>query len=86
VTNKTNANRIAHSFGPNTDAWIGREIVLYTDLVNFQGKTTEAIRVKVNMPTTSAKPAPSTATSPVRARQEPHSENPGNDMNDEIPW
>lgn len=46
ICNKTNANRIAHYYGSNTDNWIGRDIQLYTDLVDFQGKPTEAIRVR----------------------------------------
>lgn len=46
VCNKTNANRIAHFYGTNTDNWIGKELVLFTDLVDFQGKSVEAIRVK----------------------------------------
>jgi hypothetical protein len=46
VCNKTNANRIAHYYGTNTDNWIGQEVQLYTDLVDFQGRPTEAIRVR----------------------------------------
>jgi hypothetical protein len=46
VCNRTNADRIAYLYGTNTDAWVGKEITLYTDMVNFQGKVTEAIRVK----------------------------------------
>lgn len=46
VCNKTNANRIAHYYGTNTDNWIGQELTLYTDLVDFQGKPVEAIRVR----------------------------------------
>ena len=46
VCNKTNANRIAYVHGTNTDHWIGKEITLYTDLVDFQGNTVEAIRVR----------------------------------------
>jgi hypothetical protein len=46
VCNKTNANRIAHVHGTNTDNWIGKEIILFTDLVDFQGKTVEAIRIR----------------------------------------
>lgn len=46
VCNKTNASRIAYMHGSNTDNWVGKEIVLYTDLVDFQGKATEAIRVR----------------------------------------
>lgn len=46
VTNRTNADRIAHLYGSNTDAWVGRDIVLFCDMVNFQGKVVEAIRVR----------------------------------------
>lgn len=46
VANKTNAGRIALLYGDDTDGWIGKPIVLYTDIVDFQGKPTEAIRVR----------------------------------------
>ena len=46
VTNKTNASRIAMLYGDDTDGWIGKEITLYADWVDFQGKTVEAIRIK----------------------------------------
>lgn len=46
VCNKTNANRIAFGHGNDTDGWIGKKIQLFTDLVDFQGKTVEAIRVR----------------------------------------
>lgn len=50
VCNKTNANRIAYAYGSNTDGWIGKEITLFTDLVDFQGKAVEAIRVRAKKP------------------------------------
>jgi hypothetical protein len=56
VCNKTNANRIAHAFGTNTDNWIGQEITLFTDLVDFQGKAVEAIRVRAKKPIAAAPP------------------------------
>ena len=46
VLNKTNAGNIAILYGDDTDEWIGKEVVLYTDIVDFQGKPTEAIRVR----------------------------------------
>lgn len=46
VANKTNSSRIAHLYGDDTDGWVGKEIILYTDLVDFQGKAIEAIRVR----------------------------------------
>lgn len=57
ICNKTNANRIAHAFGTNTDNWIGREVVLFTDLVDFQGKAVEAIRVRARKPAAAPPPA-----------------------------
>lgn len=53
VCNKTNANRIAFAYGSNTDNWIGKEITLFTDLVDFQGKAVEAIRVRAKKQATS---------------------------------
>lgn len=52
IINKTNANRIAFQHGPRTEDWIGKNIVLYTEFTDFQGKPVEAIRVK---PTSKAK-------------------------------
>ena len=59
VCNKTNANRIAFAHGTNTDNWIGKKIQLYTDLVDFQGNTVEAIRVRPTKPAPASKPATS---------------------------
>lgn len=60
VCNKTNANRISMMYGTNTDLWVGNELVLYTDLVAYQGKEVEAIRVRVK------RVAPQPAAAPVR--------------------
>lgn len=46
VANATNSKRIAFMYGPDTDKWIGAKIQLYTDIVDFQGKAVEAIRVR----------------------------------------
>jgi hypothetical protein len=47
VCNKTNANRIASAYGTNTDNWIGKEITLFVDQVDFKGELVDAIRVRV---------------------------------------
>jgi len=47
VANKTNMNAIAAVFGDETDDWAGAEIVLYEAMVDFQGKVSPAIRVKI---------------------------------------
>lgn len=46
VLNKTNANNIATLFGDDMDDWQGKEIVLFPAMVDFQGRTVEAIRVR----------------------------------------
>jgi|HubBroStandDraft_3_1064219.scaffolds.fasta_scaffold00290_13 hypothetical protein len=54
ICNKTNANRIAFVNGSNTDKWIGKKIQLYSDIVDFQGKAVEALRVRPIKPTPAA--------------------------------
>lgn len=46
VCNTTNARRIAMGHGSETEHWVGKKIQLYTDIVDFQGRPTEAIRVR----------------------------------------
>ncbi len=46
VCNRTNALTVAEMYGNDTDQWVGREIVLFATKVPFQGKLTDAIRVK----------------------------------------
>ena len=75
VCNKTNANRIAHTYGTDTDDWIGKEITLFTDLVDFQGNTVEAIRVRAKK----AQPKPA-AVRPASADMK------AAPMDDEIPF
>ncbi len=78
VLNKTNAQAIAEDYGDDTEAWTGREIVLFIQKVTFQGKLTPAIRVRVQK----------TAPQPVvqRAPAMPASEPDAAPLNDEIPW
>ena len=50
VLNKTNANNISIAYGDETDQWSGRELILYPTWVDFQGRSTEAIRVRAPQP------------------------------------
>lgn len=45
VLNKTNANNVASLYGPETDAWIGKSMTIATAWVDFQGQSTQAIRL-----------------------------------------
>ena len=83
VLNKTNSNNIAGEYGRETDNWIGNDVWLYTALVDFQGKTVEAIRVR-----TTAPPAAAGIHEPVSQREmREAAPAPGEeDLDDEIPF
>ncbi len=59
VLNKTNANTIAGMYGPETDNWQGRAIVLFSTQVDYQGRQVEAIRVGIRPPQQQAQQLPS---------------------------
>lgn len=44
--NATNARAIGELYTPDTDAWIGKQIMLFTMPVDFQGKMVQAIRIR----------------------------------------
>lgn len=46
VLNKTNANNIKALYGSNTDAWTGKEIVLFPTVTDFQGRSVDCVRVR----------------------------------------
>ena len=48
VLNKTNAMLIAHTYGPDTDAWVGKAVILHVEPVQFQGRVVDAIRCKAS--------------------------------------
>jgi hypothetical protein len=54
VLNKTNVDTIARLYTPETDAWIGKTITIFATEVDFAGKQTLALRVRMKAP----KPAP----------------------------
>lgn len=47
VFNKTNSRKVAESYGDDTDAWLGKSIILTAREVEFQGDNVWAIRVKI---------------------------------------
>lgn len=61
VLNKTNAGNIAQVYGDDTDAWMGHPLDMFPTLVDYQGKSVDAIRVKA--PSLRPQPRP---TAPVK--------------------
>jgi len=57
VLNKTNSNTICDSYGDDTEDWFDQPLILFSVMVDFQGKVGPAIRCRV--PTAKDnKPAP----------------------------
>ena len=50
VLNKTNYLAIRDKYGPETNNWLGKEIILFPMPVTFQGQTRDAIRIRVPAP------------------------------------
>lgn len=71
VLNKTNANNIALLYGDDMEEWSGRQIELFEAMVDFQGKTVPAIRVRPPRRNAAPKPPPAA---------------PAQDLDDEIPF
>ena len=46
VLNKTNGNNIAIAYGDEMDEWSGKELILYEAMVDFQGRSVAAVRVR----------------------------------------
>ena len=72
VLNKTNSTAIADAYGDDTDDWMDQPLILFTVMVDFQGKVGPAIRVR----------APTAKDSKASARVSVIS--PSNDMDDDL--
>lgn len=82
VLNKTNASNIATIYGDDTDDWRDQEIVLFEAMVDFQGKTVPAIRVKGPVKVKAAV-RPSSAD---MGREQAPAQRGADSMDDEIPF
>jgi hypothetical protein len=84
VLNKTNANNIGLAYGDDTDEWTSKDVILYEAMVDFQGRSVKAIRIRVP----SAKERNTVPSRSLRQAVPPlrESENPDDGMEDEIPF
>jgi hypothetical protein len=85
VLNKTNANNVAVLYGDDTDEWIGQPVELFEAMVDFQGKTVPALRIRAPRRQNGAKPAarPATAHSAVYNERNPP---PAVDLDSDVPF
>ena len=97
VLNKTNANNVAALYGGETEDWYGKEITLVEAMVDFQGKSVPAIRLRAPPRREATRPAaPQRQMAdaddyqderPVPPRRaDPISSGPAHDMNDDSPF
>lgn len=68
VLNKTNANNIAFAYGDDTDGWEGGSLELFSTMVDFQGRSVEAVRVRVPPRSPAAQP-PAPKPQPMPAEE-----------------
>ena len=47
ILNKTNASSISSLYGRNPDDWIGKQVELYRDIANLNGRTVPCVRVRM---------------------------------------
>ena len=50
VINKTNNDRLCGAFGYQSDEWAGKEIFLYTEMTQFEGRSMPGLRVSIPLP------------------------------------
>lgn len=48
--NRTNAKKLAAQYGDEMDSWVGKEIIIYPEVVEFQGKQVDSIRCRPVLP------------------------------------
>lgn len=51
LLNMTNARTIGDLYGGDTDNWVGKQIMLFTMPVDYQGKKVQAVRLRAPAPT-----------------------------------
>lgn len=94
VLNKTNAANIATAYGDDTDDWQDAEIVLFEAMVDFQGKTVPAIRVRIpprapvreKRAERDDRPAADTREREPETRRPASASATADDLDDEIPF
>jgi len=95
VINKTNATNISKLYGYETDDWCGKQVMLGTTWVDFNGQSVEAIRI---YPPKRAGASPNAPLKPSNGQQQFDDRNPPPvsdssgayrgpaDLDDEIPF
>ena len=84
VLNRTNSDTITQAFGPETDNWLGKVLVIYSAQTTYMGKTTDGVRVRI--------PEPQGGHTQAQTQEPPPQDDNGGDfggapnINDPIPF
>lgn len=78
VLNKTNSTTICDAYGDDTEDWYDQEIILFSVMVDFQGKVGPAIRMRV--PTARDRKK----ADPISSGRDDFPGDRKNDLNDEV--
>lgn len=52
--NKTNAAKLKAQWGDDMDKWVGKEVILFPDTTEFQGRTVDCLRLRPVLPVVNA--------------------------------
>lgn len=86
VLNKTNATNISERHGKETGNWIGKKVVLFTAWVDFNGKSTEAIRIRPAQEFASGLPAQQQTSGANDYADSSGAARQAKELDDEIPF
>lgn len=84
ILNKTNSNTISDAYGDDTDDWYDQPLILFSVMVDFQGKVGPAIRCRVPTAKDNKSPQANGRAEPPRRMAVPAQA--ADDMNDDIPF
>lgn len=86
VLNKTNWNNIVKITGQDdSDDWTGSQVCLYETMVDFQGESVPAVRIK-SAPKTTQRNGARPASADMGRDEPPPRQQASADMDDEIPF
>ena len=79
VLNKTNQNVLEALYGPMTEDWIGKTVIVYNDpTIQMQGRITGGLRLRMDQVAQARAPIPPVVPAASQTAGEP--------FDDDIPW
>jgi arabinogalactan endo-1,4-beta-galactosidase len=91
VLNKTNAGTISDAYGDDSDDWYDQPLILFSVMVDFQGKVGPAIRCRVPTAKDNRQAMPQRQADPISSGPEPQRQTGGvsdnmERLDDEVPF